>query len=152
LREEESGLMRVQRQCVIDADRDRVWKMVSDPGCYPEFMASLERWETLTDGPAGLGARYTVHWKVGSVPIGGTVEVVEFDPPRELSWIGIMGVSQRGRFRLRETEDGRTKVTFRLSYESAGNLLGLIADRVAANQVGRNMSKTLDNLRQLIEG
>ena len=144
--------MRVQRQCVIDADRDTVWKVVSDPGCYPEFMASLERWETLTDGPPELGGRYTVHWKVGSVPIGGTVEVVEFDAPRELSWIGIMGVSQRGRFRLRETDDGRTKVTFRLSYESAGNVLGLIADRVAARQVGRNMSKTLNNLRQMVEG
>lgn len=144
--------MRVQRRCVVDADRDRVWKVVSDPGCYPEFMASLERWETLSDGVAGRGARYTVHWKVGSVPIGGTVEVVEFDPPRELSWIGITGVSQRGRFRLRETEDGRTKVVFRLSYESAGNILGLIADRVAARQVGRNMGRTLANLRQMVEG
>jgi len=144
--------MRVQRQCVIDADREAVWKHVSDPGCYPEFMASLERWETLTEGPAGLGGRYTVHWKVGSVPIGGVVEVVEFDPPRELSFIGITGVSQRGRFRLRETDDGRTKVTFRLSYESAGNLLGLIADRVAARQVGRNMGQTLINLRRMVEG
>lgn len=144
--------MRVQRQCVIDADRDQVWKVVSDPGCYPEFMASLERWEMLTDSPAGLGSRYTVHWKVGSVPIGGTVEVVEFDAPREVSWIGITGVSQRGRFRLRDTGDGRTKVTFRLSYESAGNLLGLIADRVAARQVGRTMSRTLTNLRRMVEG
>lgn len=144
--------MRVQRQCVIDADRDRVWKVVSDPDSYPRFMASLNRFETLTEGPARLGARYTVHWKVGSVPIGGTVELVEFDPPRELSWTALTGVSQRGRFRLRETDDGRTKVTFRLSYESAGNLLGLIADRVAARQVGRNMSRTLTNLRSMVEG
>lgn len=144
--------MRVQRQCVIAADRDTVWKVVSDPGCYPEFMASLNRFETLSDGPAGLGARYTVHWKVGSVPIGGTVEVVEFDPPRELSWSALTGVSQRGRFRLRDTDTGRTKVTFRLSYESAGNVLGLIADRVAARQVGRNMSRTLVNLRKIVEG
>lgn len=143
--------MRVQRQCVVDADRDTVWKVVSDPACYPEFMASLERWETEKDGPAGLGARYTVHWKVGSVPIGGVIELVEFDAPRELSWIGITGVSQRGRFRLRETDDGRTKVTFRLAYESAGNILGLIADRVAAGQVGRNMGQTLRNLRQMVE-
>jgi hypothetical protein len=49
--------MRVQRQCVINADRDTVWKVVSDPGCYPEFMASLERWETLTEDAVGLGAR-----------------------------------------------------------------------------------------------
>ncbi len=144
--------MRVQRQCVVDADRDTVWKIVSSPDCYPEFMASLERWEAAEDAPASKGARYTVHWKVGSVPIGGVIEVVEFDPPRELSWVGLTGVSQRGRFRLRDTADGRTKVTFRLAYESAGNLLGLIADRVAAGQVGRNMGETLKNLRQMVEG
>lgn len=143
--------MRVQRHCVIDAGRDEVWRVVSDPACYPRFMASLQRWETVTDVPAGVGARYTVHWKIGSVPIGGSVEVVEFDQPRELSWIGITGVSQRGRFRLRQTSNGKTKVNFRLAYESAGNLLGLIADRVAARQVGRNMGQTLKNLKQMVE-
>jgi uncharacterized membrane protein len=86
------------------------------------------------------------------VPIGGSIEVVEFDEPRELSWIGITGVSQRGRFRLRQTDDGRTKVTFRLAYESAGNVLGLIADRVAARQVGRTMGQTLKNLSQMVAG
>ncbi|KKW63067.1 SRPBCC family protein [Mycolicibacterium elephantis] len=143
--------MRLQRHCVIDAHRDEVWRVVSDPGCYPRFMASLQRWETVTDAPPGVGARYTVHWKIGSVPIGGSVEVVEFDQPRELAWIGITGVSQRGRFRLRETADGATKVNFRLSYESAGNLLGLIADRVAARQVSRNMGQTLKNLKRMVE-
>jgi hypothetical protein len=29
LREEESALMRVERHCVIDADHDTVWKVVS---------------------------------------------------------------------------------------------------------------------------
>jgi uncharacterized membrane protein len=144
--------MRVQRQCIIAADRDAVWKVVSNPLCYPEFMASLERWEMESDAPASLGARYTVHLRIGSVPIGGVVELVEFDELRELSWIGITGVSQRGRFRLRDTNDGRTKVTFRLAYESAGNVLGLIADRVAARQVGRTMGETLKNLRQMVEG
>ena len=143
--------MRVERRCVVDADRDTVWKVVSDPDCYPEFMASLERWETLTQGPARKGARYTVHWKVGSVPIGGVVEIVEFDPARDLAWIGITGVSLRGRFRLRDTDDGRTKLTFRLAYESAGGILGLIADRVAARQVGRNMTETLKNLRRMVQ-
>ena len=143
--------MRVQRRSVIGADRDTVWKFVSNPDCYPEFMASLERWETLSDEPAAVGSRYTVHWKVGSVPIGGVIEVVEFDDGRDLSWIGITGVSQRGRFRLRDAGDGRTQLTFRLAYESAGNILGLIADRVAARQVGRNMTETLENLRSLAE-
>ena len=143
--------MRVERRCVIDADRDTVWKVVSDPDCYPEFMASLERWETLTQGPVGKGARYTVHWKIGSVPIGGVVEVSEFDQARDLAWIGISGVSLRGRFRIRDNGDGHTRVVFRLAYESAGSLLGLIADRVAARQVGRSMTETLKNLKRMVE-
>lgn len=143
--------MRVQRQCVINADRDTVWKVVSDPDCYPEFIASLERWEPAGSGPIEKGARYTVHWKIGSVPIGGVVEVSEFDTARDLAWIGISGVSLRGRFRIRDNGDGQTKVIFRLAYESAGNLLGLIADHVAARQVGRNMCATLKNLKQMVE-
>ncbi|MCK0174022.1 MULTISPECIES: SRPBCC family protein [Mycobacteriaceae] len=144
--------MRLERRCVLDADPDTVWKTVSNPDAYPDFMASLERWETETDGPVRVGSRFTVHWKVGSVPIGGLVEIHEFDPPRDLSWIGITGITLRGRFRLREASDGRTKVTFRLSYEAPGGLLGLVADRVAARQVGRNMSETLKRLKTLVDG
>jgi uncharacterized membrane protein len=143
--------MRLQRGIVIDADRDAVWKHVSDPDCYPEFMANLERWETVTEGDAGIGSRYTAHWKIGSVPVGGVIEVVEFDERRDLAWIGITGITMRGRFRLRDCGDGKTKVNFRLAYEAPGGLLGLIADRVAARQVGRTMNQTLDNLRAMAE-
>jgi uncharacterized membrane protein len=143
--------MRLERQLVADADRDTVWKRVSDPDCYPEFMANLERWERVTEGPAKVGSRYTVHWKIGSVPIGGVIEVVEFDGPRDLAWTAITGVTLRGRFRLRNADGGRTRVTFRLAYEAPGGLLGLIADRVAARQVGRIMDTTLKQLRDLVE-
>ena len=143
--------MRLQRRIDIAADRYSVWKRVSDPGCYPEFMANLERWETVTEGPVGVGSRFTVHWKVGSVPIGGVIEVVEFDEARDVAWIGITGITLRGRFRLRDCGDGRTRVVFRLAYEAPGGILGLIADRVAARQVGRTMTETLTNLKDLVE-
>lgn len=144
--------MRMQRSVRMDVDPHRVWKHVSDPGCYPEFMANLERWETVTEGPVGVGSRYTVHWKVGSVPIGGVIEVTEFDEARDLAWIGITGVTLRGRFRLREDGEGRTKVSFRMSYEAPGGVLGLVADWVAARQVGRIMDRTLQQLKELVEG
>lgn len=144
--------MRLQRRVEIDAARDAVWKLVSDPACYPKFMANLERWDSVTEGPVGVGSRYTGHWKIGSVPVGGVIEIVEFDDARDLAWIGITGVTQRGRFRLRDCPDGRTKVNFRMSYEAPGGVLGLVADWVAARQVGGTMSKTLENLRKLAEG
>lgn len=143
--------MRVERHMVMKADRHAVWKLVSDPDRYPDFMPNLERWETFTEGPAEIGSRFTVHWKIGAAPVGGVIELVEFDEARDLAWIGITGVSQRGRFRLRDAGDNRTKVTFRLTYQAPGGLLGLLADRIAARQVGRTLSASLANLRQLAE-
>lgn len=143
--------MRLEKIVVIDAGRDAVWTLIADPGRYPDFMANLERWETVTDGPLEIGSRYTVHWKIGSVPIGGVVEVVEFDDARDLAWIGITGITLRGRFRLRDGEDGRTRVTFRLAYEAPGGLAGVVADWVAARQVRRTMELTLKRLKALIE-
>jgi len=143
--------MRVERRCVIEADRDAVWKIVSDPDCYPSFMSSLERWESANEQPAGVGARYTVHWKIGSVPVGGLVEVVEFDDRRDLAWVGITGISLRGRIRLRDAGKSQTKVTFRLSYQAPGGIWGYIADRVAVRQVGRTTSETLNRLKAMVE-
>ncbi len=143
--------MRVERRIVVNADRDAVWRVVSDPDSYPSFLPHLERWETLTESSPRVGARYTVLWKIGSIPVGGVVEVVEFDEARDLAWISITGVTQRGRFRLRDAGPGRTAVTFRLAYYSEGGLLGLIADRVAASWVGRSLAESLKNIRRLVE-
>ena len=33
--------------------------------------------------------------------MGGIAEVVEFDKARDLAWINVTGVTQRGRFRVR---------------------------------------------------
>jgi uncharacterized membrane protein len=142
--------MRVQRRIVVNADRETVWKILSDPQRDPSLLPHLERWETLTEGPARMGARYTVLWKIGSIPVGGVTEVVEFDPPRDLAWINITGVTHRGRFRLRDAGEGRTLVTFRLAYSSEGGLLGLLADRVAARWVGRRLAESLENLQRLV--
>ncbi|HEV7581120.1 MAG TPA: SRPBCC family protein [Mycobacterium sp.] len=143
--------MRVERRCVIQADRAAVWKIVSDPDCYPKFMTNLERWESANDQAAGVGARYTVHWKIGSVPVGGLIEVVEFGESSDLAWVGITGVTLRGRIRLRDAGPGQTKVTFRLSYQAPGGILGYLADRIAVRQVGRTLSGTLKCLKQLVE-
>jgi uncharacterized membrane protein len=143
--------MRVERRCVIQADREAVWKIVSDPDCYPKFMTNLERWESANDQAAGVGARYTVHWKIGSVPVGGLIEVVEFGESSDLAWVGITGVTLRGRIRLRDAGRGQTRVTFRLSYQAPGGILGYLADRIAVRQVSRTLSGTLKCLKQLVE-
>ena len=143
--------MRIERRITLNADRDAVWTVLKDPNDYPSLLPHLQRWEPVTAGPPGVGSRYTVMWEIGGIPVGGVIEVLEFDTARDLAWISITGVTQRGRFRLRDAGPGRTTVTFRLAYHSEGGLLGLIADRVAARQVGRSLSQSLKNLRRLVE-
>ena len=52
--------------------------------------------------------------RVGSAEVGGLVEVVEWDEHRDWAWTSVTGIDQRGRWRLREREFGRTHVELRL--------------------------------------
>ena len=72
--------------------------------------------------------------RVGSAEVGGLIEVVEFARDADLAWTSITGIDQRGRWRLRPANDGRTTVTtLRLSYGVAGSgIWGWLADHVSA--------------------
>ena len=143
--------MRIERHTTIDAPRERVWELVSDPTRYGSFMRDITRFERRGEIERGRGARFTMHMRVGSADIGGLVEVVEFDPPGDLAWTSITGIDQRGRWRLRGTEAGTTSVMLRLSYGSPGGLLGVLSDQVSRPIVTRNLERTLQNLKRELE-
>jgi len=143
--------MRVEEKLVVDAPIERVWRCVTDPERVRRFMAAT-RLEVEGDRTTGLGARYVIRFRVGSADIRGLVEVVEFDPPRDMAWTSITGIDQRGRWRLRECGRDRTEVILRLSYQAPGGLLATVADRVAAPQVARRLRESLRNLEHELEG
>jgi len=145
--------MRVEKSIEIDAPCHEVWAAVEEPFRYPDFMAGVTRLER-KDGRTepGLGARYSIRWRIGSADVGGLVEIVEFDPPGDLAWTSVTGIDQRLRWRLRPTPGDRTNVTVRLAYDSPGGVLGVISDQIAKPVVARNLELTLHNLRQEIEG
>ncbi|MGH2715527.1 MAG: AMP-binding protein [Thermoleophilaceae bacterium] len=89
---------------------------------------------------------------MGSADVGGLVEIVEFDEPADLVWTSVAGIDQRLRWRLREADDGRTRVTLRLAYDAPGGLLGTLSEQVSKPMVARNLEQTLHNLRSEIEG
>jgi acyl-CoA synthetase (AMP-forming)/AMP-acid ligase II/carbon monoxide dehydrogenase subunit G len=139
--------MRIERETTVDAPRARVWELVSDPRSYSAFFHGITRFEPRGDVERGLGARFSMRMRVGSADVGGQVEIVEFDEPADMAWTSITGIDQRGRWRLRETDDGRTRVVLRLSYGSPGGLLGALSDQVSKPMVARNLERTLHNLR-----
>ena len=63
-----------------------MWSFVDDPARYLHFMSGITRWEVVGEQARGVGARYRMLMRVGSAEIGGLVEVVEHDEPRDMAW------------------------------------------------------------------
>ena len=144
--------MRVNGDIEVAAPIDLVWSIVTDPERVLSFMSGVTRWEVAGDEPTGLGARYQTLLRVGAAEVGGLIEVVEWLAPSEWAWTSVMGVDQRGRWRLRERPHNRTKVELRLAYGVAGaGLIGWVAERVAAPTVSGHVRRTLRQLKRMVE-
>lgn len=144
--------MRVSAATTVLAPIDQVWSFVSDPERVLSFMSGVTRWEVTGERPTGMGARYRVLFRIGAAEIGGLIEVVEWEEPREFAWTSVTGVDQRGRWRLRELSRSRTKVELRMAYGVAGSgPWGWLAEQVAAPAISRHLHRTLAQLRRMIE-
>ena len=144
--------MRVAATIEVSAPIEKVWSIVSDPSCALRYMSGVTRWEVAGNRATGLGARFRMLFRIGSAEVGGLIELVEWDPPCELAWTSVTGIDQRGRFRLRETPGGHTRVELRLAYGVAGSgIWGWIAERLSAPTVRGQLRRSLQQLKRLVE-
>ena len=143
--------MRVEESIEIAAPRDRIWPLVSEPGRYFKFMVG-STWKHVEGEPvSGPRARYWLTVQAGSTDLGGVIEIVEWDPPHELAWTNVSGIDNRGRWILRDRGE-RSQVTLRFSYQVPGGILALIASRLSAPIMRRDVRQSLDALKRVIEG
>jgi uncharacterized membrane protein len=144
--------MRVAESIEIAAPPARIWAVVSDPTRVLSFMSGVTRWEVEGSPRTGLGSRCRVLFRIGAAEIGGLIEFVEWDEGRELAWTSVLGIDQRGRWRLRPTANGRTRVELRMAYGVAGaGISGWVAERLAAPTLSGHLRRTLRALKRLIE-
>ena len=144
--------MRLEECVEIRAPRSVVWDVIADAENHPLFMAGLTRWDVKNGPEMRKGSRIDMRMAVGSAQVGSLIEVVEFDPPADMAWTSVTGIDQRGRWRLRERGDRRTKVTLRLAYQAPGGLAGWLTDRIAAGGVRANLRRSLEALKDQVEG
>jgi fatty-acyl-CoA synthase len=144
--------MRIEEKISIDATPDEVWKVISEAEGLARVMDGVTRWDVEGRKKRGMGARYSMLMEVGAAQVGGLIEVVEYLEPTDLAWTSITGIDQRGRWRVREQDDGTTQVTLRLSYHSPGGILGAVTDQISARIVRGHIKASLERLRAELEG
>ena len=58
--------MRIEKSCLIDAPREKVWGLLADPQTYPRLMHGVTRFDHMNDVEQAPGARYRMLMRVGS--------------------------------------------------------------------------------------
>jgi uncharacterized membrane protein len=143
--------MRIEERITIRAHCEDVWDFISEPDNYLKFMDGVTRWEVQGELARGPGARYRMLMQVGSAQVGGLIEIVEWKPPSDMAWSSIIGIDQRGRWKLRDAGEGRTRVIFRFFYDVPGGLVALVAERIAALSLRRRIRRSLINVKGELE-
>ena len=144
--------MRLRESIVISASPRAIWDYLLEPDNALQYMAGVTRWEVEGEQRSGLGARYRMLIRVGSAEVGGLIEIVEWNEERDMAWSSVLGVDQRGRWRLRQLPDGRTRVELRFAYGVAGSgIPGWIAELFAAPQLGGHLRRSLQQLKRQVE-
>lgn len=138
--------MRIETRRPVAATPAQVWNVVSDPCVIGALSDTLIVDELEPGTKPDVGTRYRALLRVGPVPVGGNVEIIEFDAPRDMAWTTLTGVDHRLRLRLRERPEGGTWLTIRFAYDSPG-LLGGVADVVSFPMV---RSAIHDLLRHIV--
>lgn len=144
--------MRISESIVVAARPADIWEPITDPAAYEAFMAGITRWEVRGEIERGLGARYRMLMRVGSAEVGGTVEIIEEVEHKDLAWTSVLGIDQRGRWRLREVDDRITRVELRFSYGVAGSGLGgWLSEQLSAPMVRGHIRESLRRLKSRVE-
>jgi carbon monoxide dehydrogenase subunit G len=142
--------MRIEARRPVAATEEQVWEVVSDPSVIGALSPTVIVEESEPGTKAAVGTRYRVLLRVGPVPVGGNIEIIEFDPPRNLAWTTLTGVDHRLRIRVRHRPEGGSWLTIRFAYDSPG-LLGVVADVASFPMVRSAIHDLLGHIVERIE-
>ncbi len=142
--------MRLHRSILIDRPPTRVFALLSDPARFREFFVGISRWDPRSRKRRGVGARYRVLMKVGSIEAGGTLRLTEWIPNERIGWESEDGIEQHGGWTLRPSAAG-TELHLELDFHLPGGAVGWLTERLAGRMVDRNLAATLLAVRRIVE-
>jgi uncharacterized protein YndB with AHSA1/START domain len=108
----------------IERPPSEVWPVLSDFERVPEWFSEFEGVLKESGDPTGLGT--VVHYTLQRGHRSGTLEIVEWDPPRTVAWDGPPvastggAVRPRGSHELAKAGEGRTLVVSHYRPEVSG--------------------------------
>ena len=146
-------MTKLEREIEIEAPRDDVYDVLTDPRCLGEWVTIQEELEEAPDGDLEEGDTLRQRMKVAGRRFRLSWTVIEADRPSRVVWEGKgpMGSKARAVYELHENGDGRTRFTYMNEYGLPGGPAGKLAGRAILKASGREADRTLDRLKKLVE-
>jgi Polyketide cyclase / dehydrase and lipid transport len=136
----------IQAEVDIKRSPEDVFDYCSDPGHEPEWNPRMKRVVKLTDGPAGIGARYRTEF-FNAPPM--VMECTHYERPSAWSLTGMSrAISAGGGGRVLPTSDG-THLVMRMELELHG--LVKLATPLLRRSMRSMFHKDLENIKSKLE-
>jgi uncharacterized protein YndB with AHSA1/START domain len=152
-------LIEIVRESRFDAPVEDVWKIVSDPDRAPEWFTFAERVEVRSG--QGVGQLRTQHGRWGNKHAEVDQEITQFEPNRLLAWRHLAErlngkpaprFAASTAFRIELERDGdATTVRLRSRQVPAGIIKGWVMKAFGTKDIARNLDRSLDQLRTVIQ-
>ena len=147
-------MTKLEREIEIDAPRERVYEVLTDPECLGEWVTiqdeleeapvgrDLVKGDTLRQRMKVAGRRFRLSWTV-----------IEADKPSRVVWEGHgpMGSSAKAVYELSDNGNGGTLFSYMNEYGMPGGPAGKLAGRAISAASGREADRTLERLKELVE-
>lgn len=136
----------------IDRPVEEVWAYISDPSAMPEWAASTQEVELLSDGELTKDARVRAVGRFLGRSIEFAFEVTQYQPPVRLGWRGVEGpFDNKVEYDL-ESVGGSTRITMRAEAEAGlGGVFGKLLDPVVTAAFRRESQSDLGRLKDILE-
>lgn len=138
----------IQAITQLAAERERVFRYLTDPANFPEYVAGYTGGHVTTPNDRGPGA--TIVWKGGIGPLRLEVEeqVVRWDEGREVAYEGRCGPSRfSSSMRLDDAGAGATRLAVGIDYSIPALLGGRATEALVRPLVEADVNESVARLR-----
>jgi carbon monoxide dehydrogenase subunit G len=144
--------MKVERETHIAAPPRKVYEVVMDPRRLNDWVSLHEELEEAPDGQLQKGSKLTQRLKLAGRGFTVHWTVVEDKPCESVTWEGKGPAHSRASvgYEFRE-EDGGTNFVYVNEYHLPGGPLGAMAGPAVKRVTRKEVDKTLNNLKKLLE-
>lgn len=135
---------------VINADRDTIWSLLTDPGKIAEWYEGIDSMEGAAGYPAAGGAlKWT--YKAAGIEFKGSHTIQKIVRGQEIDYRldGLITGTQN--WKLNDAGGGM-EVEVDTDYSMSGGVLGKLAEPVVHQMNVSNGRKSLQNLKRMAEG